>query len=198
MRNLVERSESTLPEMAAGTTVEPDRLRELESRVADLERAPARARRGMTIIAFSGEMDKLLTAFTLATGAAAMGMTVSMFFTFWALAVVRQEGQGSGKRWTGRLFSAMLPAGPGRLSLSRWNLFGLGPVLFQRALHQGNVEKLESLVLLARELGVRMVACETSMDVMGLGRDEILPGVEFGGVAACLDTAHESGSILLI
>src|SRR5664279_502116 len=106
------------------------RLRELESQVAELSRAQARTRQGIAIIAFSGEMDKLMAAFMLATGAAAMGMTVSMFFTFWALAAVRRETTFRGKGFIDRLLTAMLPSGPGRLGLSRWNMFGLGRPFF--------------------------------------------------------------------
>ena len=172
--------------------------RELESQVAELSRAQADRRRGITIVAFSGEMDKLMTAFMLATGAAAMGMTVSMFFTFWALAAVRRGSSGRGNRFIDRLLATMLPSGPGRLGLSRWNMLGLGRPFFNLVLRKRHVETLGSLVLLARELGVRMVACQTAMEVMGLTRAEILEGIEFGGVATCLDAAQSSGSTLLI
>jgi len=174
------------------------RLRHLESQVAELSRAQTRSRQAITIIAFSGEMDKLMPAFMLATGAAAMGMTVSMFFTFWALAAVRQGTSSRGKGFMDRLLSAMLPSGPGRLGLSKWNMFGVGRPFFDWLLRKRHVETLGSLVLLAKEMGVRMVACQTSMEVMGLAREEMLPEIEFGGVATCLDAAQNSGCTLLI
>jgi peroxiredoxin family protein len=174
------------------------RLRELESQVAELKRAQIRSREGITIIAFSGEMDKLMTAFMLATGAAAMGMTVSMFFTFWGLAAVRKGSDFRGKGWLDRLLTVMLPAGPERLGLSRWNMLGLGRWFLTHVLRTRHVATLGNLVLLAREMGVRMVACQTSMEVMGLTREEMLEGVEFGGVATCLDAVQSSGPTLLI
>jgi peroxiredoxin family protein len=174
------------------------RLRELESQVAELAQAQIRSRQGITIIAFSGEMDKLMTAFMLATGAAAMGMTVSMFFTFWALAAVRKGSKFQGKGFLDRLLTAMLPSGPDRLGPSRWNMLGLGRPFLKHVLRTRHVETLGNLVLLARAMGVRMVACQTSMEVMGLTREEMLEGVELGGVATCLDVAQSSGPTLLI
>lgn len=174
------------------------RLLDLESQVAELSQAQAYHRQGITIIAFSGEMDKLMAAFMLATGAAAMGMRVSMFFTFWALAAVRKGSHFRGKGFIDRLLTAMQPSGPEQMGLSRWNMLGLGRPFFNYVLRTRHVETLGSLVLLARELGVRMVACQTSMEVMGLTREEILEGIEFGGVATCLDAAQSSGSTLMI
>lgn len=174
------------------------RLRDLESQVAELSKAQAHIRQGITIIAFSGEMDKLMAAFMLATGAAAMGMRVSMFLTFWALAAVRKDSTFRGKGFIDRLLTAIQPSGPERLGLSRWNMLGLGRPFFNYVLRKRHVEKLGSLVRLARELGVRMVACQTAMEVMGLTRAEMLEGIEFGGVATCLDAAQSSGSTLLI
>jgi peroxiredoxin family protein len=174
------------------------RLTALESKVADLAQSNAKTRQGLTIIVFSGETDKLMTAFMLATGAAAMNMSVYMFFTFWGLAAVRKPGPKMGKGIVKRLRSAMLPEGPGKLRLSRWNLFGLGRALFAHLVRKQNLPTLENLVELAGEMGVRMVACQTVMEVMGLRREDMLEGVEFGGAATCLDSIQGSGSTLLI
>ena len=92
----------------------------------------------------------------------------------------------------------MLPSGPKRLRPSGWNWFGLGRPFFKHVLRTRHVETLGNLVLLAREMGVRMIACQTAMEVMGLTKEEMLEGVEFGGVATCLDAAQHSGSTLLI
>ncbi|MCX6626362.1 MAG: DsrE/DsrF/DrsH-like family protein [Candidatus Solibacter sp.] len=182
----------------ANTRATAARLRDLELRVEELSQAQAYNRQGITIIAFSGEMDRLMAALMLATGAAAMGMRVSIFFTFWALAAVRKENNFRGKGFTDRLLTAMLPRGPEKLRLSRWNMLGLGRPFFSHVLRKRHVETLASLFLLARELGVRMVACQTAMEVMGLRREEMLEGIEFGGVATCLDAVQNSGSSLLI
>ena len=148
----VELREAPPGERSAEATVRAtaDRLGKLESQVAELSRAQAHTRQGITIIAFSGEMDKLMAAFMLATGAAAMGMTVSMFFTFWALAAIRQRTSVPGKGLLDRLLTMMLPSGPERLGLSRWNMLGLGRLFFNRVLRKRHVETLGSLVLLAR------------------------------------------------
>ena len=183
------------PEMAPSVA---SRLRELESQIAQLSRAQDRTRQGMTIIAFSGEMDRLMAAFMLATGAAAMGMTVSMFFTFWGLAALKRKTTFRGKGLLYRMLTAMLPSGPNRLGLSKLNLLGLGPPFLNRVMRMRNVEPLGNLIVLAREMNVRMVACQTSMELMGLTREELLEGIEFGGVATCLDAAQSSGSTLLI
>src|SRR5579863_10065783 len=159
------------------------RLQALESQMAELSRAQSGCRQGLTIIAFSGELDKLMAAFTLATGAAAMGTTVSMFFTFWGLAAVRQRRSLRRKGFIDRLLTAVLPSGPRRLGLSRWNLCGLGGPLLAYVLRKRHVETLENLVHLAKGMGVRMVACQMSMELMGMTREEMLEGIEFGGVA---------------
>jgi peroxiredoxin family protein len=183
---------------AASALAAESRLRELELQVAEMARAQRQNSQGITIIAFSGEMDKLMTAFMLATGAAAMGMTVSMFFTFWGLAAVRKSRKYTGKGFLDRLLTAMLPSGPRGLRPSRWNMLGLGSPFFAHVLRTHHVETLANLVLLARQMGVRMVACRTAMDVMGLTPEEMLEGVELGGVATCLDASLSSGSTLLI
>ena len=189
------RGDSSTEGLALATSA---RLQELELQVAELSRAQSRGHQGLTIIAFSGEMDKLMAAFTLATGAAAMGMSVSMFFTFWGLAAIRQRRSLRRKGLIDRLLTAVLPSGPRRLGLSRWNMCGLGGPLLAYVLRKRHVETLGNLVHLAKDMGVRMVACQMSMELMGMTREEMLEGIEFGGVATCLDAAQSSGSTLLI
>ena len=173
------------------------RLRELESQVAELAGATP-ARQGMTIIVFSGDMDKLMTAFMLATDAAALGIPVFMYFVFWGLAAVRKGNRVRGKGLLDRMLSAMLGSGPGSVGLSKWNLLGLGRPVFDRVLRLHHVEPLGNLILLARELGVRMVVCQTAMEVMGVKREELLDGVEFGGVTTVVDAAQNSATTLFI
>jgi peroxiredoxin family protein len=172
------------------------RLRELEAQVAALARAQRQPPAGLTIIAFSNDMDKLLAAFTLATGAAAMGMSVSMFFTFWALAALKRKTIFKGKRGVEKVLTAILPAGAHRLGVSKWNLLGLGRIFLEARMRRRHVESLRNLVALARELDVRMVACETSMELMAVTKDELVEGVGCGGVATCLDAAF-SGAVTL-
>ncbi len=176
-RTLAERNSPSLDE----------RVRELEAGVALLKRAHGQPA-GLTIVAFSGDMDRLMAAFMLACGAAAMGMKVSMFFTFWALAALRRKAVYKGKSPIEKLLTAMMPAGPEHLGLSRWSVLGLGKRFFHYLLRRKHIESLKNLVALAQELNIRMVACEMSMEVLAIGRDELIDGVEFGGVATCIDS----------
>ena len=138
----------------------------------------------MTLVVFSSEFDRWMAAFTMATSAAAMGVNVTMYFTFWGILGLRKERRLQGKSLLDRLFSLMLPRGTHRTS--RLNFGGAGSRLFRFAMKRKNVAALEDLVDLARDLGVRMIVCEMSMDVMGVSADELVPGVEFGGAASCV------------
>ncbi|MCA9258266.1 MAG: DsrE/DsrF/DrsH-like family protein [Planctomycetales bacterium] len=151
-----------------------------------------------TIVAFSGDMDKLMAAFIIATGAAAMGMEVCLFFTFWGLAAVKKQTLYRGKGILERLMAAMLPSGPHRLSTSKMNFLGAGPTFFKTVMRRKNVTSLPELVELAQELDVKMVACEMSMGVMGVTREEMIEGLEYGGVAAYLGDAAQSKVTLFI
>ena len=151
-----------------------------------------------TIIAFSGDMDKLFATFVIATGAAATGMEVSIFFTFWGLNAIRQRAVLKGKGLCEKLMALMLPSGPARLGTSRMNMFGAGPVFFRYVMKKRNVQSLPDLVAMAREAGVRLVACQTSIEVMGIRKEELIDGVEFGGVATYLADARDSRISLFI
>ncbi len=174
------------------------RLDQFELRLAGLSRSVNDSRNALTIVAFSGDLDKLAAAFMLATGAAAMGMRVVIFFTFWALPALKQQTRFRGKAPLDKLLTAMQPSGPSNLGVSRWNLFGLGALLLRRLMRKRKIEPLANLIDLARQEGVRMVACTTSMELMAITREELVKGVEMGGVATCLDAASLSGVTLFI
>lgn len=170
------------------------RLAALESRVTDLaKRVPADR---VTLLVFSRDFDKLLTSFIIATGAAAMGSDVSMFFTFWGLTAVKKKTRIRGKTITAKMLSAMLPHGAG--GTSQMNMLGIGPAFFRALLKSKKVASLEDLIALARELEVKMTACQMSMDVMGVTSDELMDGVEIGGVATYLQDATDSRTTLFI
>lgn len=152
-----------------------------------------------TIILFSGDLDKALAAFTIATGAAAMGSEVTMFFTFWGLNVLRKSERVKIKKgFVEKMFEHMMPRGPEKLGLSKMNFMGLGPRLMKGVMKRKNVQSLEDLMELAKTLGVKMIACTMSMDVMGITKDELIPGLEFAGVATYLAEADEAGVNLFI
>jgi len=154
---------------------------------------------GKTIIVFSGDLDKVLAAFIIANGAASMGRPVTMFFTFWGLTVLRKPAkQRVEKTFMEKMFGAMLPRGIKKLKLSRMNMGGMGTAMMKKIMSDKNVDSLEALVKKAMESSVRIVACAMSMDVMGIKREELIDGVEVGGVGMYLGAAEESGVNLFI
>ena len=153
-----------------------------------------------TIILFSGDYDKVMAAFIIANGAAAMDDDVTMFFTFWGLNALRRPTKvaTSGKSPLQKAFATMMPRGPGRLRLSHMNFAGAGPKLMQRMMRQQKVMPLEDLIASAKEQGVKMVACTMSMGVMGLRAEELIDGLEYAGVASYLGDADEANVNLFI
>ena len=153
----------------------------------------------LSMIVFSGDLDKVLAAFIIANGAAAMDTPVTMFFTFWGLNVLRRaEPVPVKKGLVERMFGWMMPRGAERLSLSKMNMGGAGTMMMKRVMARKGVFSLPKLMETAREAGVRLVACTMSMDVMGIRPEELIDGVEFGGVASFLDAADRSKTTLFI
>ncbi|MDD5064402.1 MAG: DsrE/DsrF/DrsH-like family protein [Phycisphaerae bacterium] len=152
----------------------------------------------VTIVAFSGEMDKLLAAFIIATGAAAMGMEVSIYFTFWGLAALKKKTIFKGKSITEKLMGVMLPSGPSHLGTSKMNMLGMGPAFFKYIMKKKNIETLPGLIALAKDMGIRMIACEMSMEMMGISEDELIDDIDHGGVATYLADAGDSKITLFI
>jgi len=165
-------------------------LQSIDSKIADMEDLIP-GDKG-TIILFSGEMDLMLAAFIIATGAASMGTEVSMFFPFWGISALRKSTIYSGKPITEKMMGLMLPSGPASLATSRMNMLGMGPIFFKYMMKKKQVEALPDLIDMARELEVRFIACEMSMNVMGVTKDELIDGVELGGVAVCMCEATDS------
>lgn len=152
-----------------------------------------------TIIMFSGELDKAMAGFIIANGAAAMGDEVTMFFTFWGLNILRKaEDIPVKKGFLEKLFGWMMPRGAGKLGLSKMNFGGIGAVMMKKIMKDKNVNTLSELIASAQELGVKMVACTMSMDVMGLAREELIDGLEYAGVATYLGEADEARVNLFI
>jgi len=154
---------------------------------------------GKTIIVFSGDMDKVLASFIIANGAAAMGRPVTMFFTFWGLTVLRKaQKQHVNKTFMESMFGKMLPRGSGKLKLSRMNMGGMGTAMMKKIMNDKNVDSLDELIRKAISNGVKIVACTMSMDVMGIKEEELIEGVELGGVGTYLGDAEESDVNLFI
>ncbi|HYK93593.1 MAG TPA: DsrE/DsrF/DrsH-like family protein [Thermoplasmata archaeon] len=156
---------------------------------------------GLSMVVFSGELDKVLAAFIIANGAAAMDLPVTMFFTFWGLNVLRKDGPvhvQNPKTTTERMFGAMMPRGPNGLKLSHLNMAGLGTRMIKKEMEKKHVLDLPHLVKSAREQGVRLIACTMSMDLMGIRKEELLPGIDYAGVGSFIDSADKSRMTLFI
>ena len=146
-------------------------------------------------IVFSGDLDKALAAFVIATGAAAMGMDVVMFFTFWGTPLLRDKKKKvGGKDLMGKMFGAMLPKGLSKVKLSKMNMGGMGTAMMKSLMKKKNVASLQDMLELAAEMGVRIFVCEMSMDLMGFKREEMIdyPDLTFCGVAKMLEEAQGS------
>ena len=155
----------------------------------------------LSMIVFSGDLDKVLASFVIATGAVAMGMDVVMFFTFWGTTVLRDKNKSvGGKDFMGKMFGAMLPKGTGAVKLSNMNMAGMGTAMMKSLMQKKNVASLEQMLEMAEELGVRIYVCEMSMDLMGFKREEMIEykHMGFAGVATFLEEAQNSKVQLFI
>ncbi|MHB9035301.1 MAG: FAD-dependent oxidoreductase [Armatimonadota bacterium] len=150
-----------------------------------------------TIVVFSSDFDKMVAAFIIANGAAAMGSEVTMFFTFWGLNALRKsKSVAVEKNLIEKMFGWMMPRGADKLKLSQMNMGGMGLAMIKDIMKKKNVASLPELIKSAQKAGVRLVACSMSMDLMGIKREELIDGVEEGGVAMYLDRA-EAGNVNL-
>ena len=158
------------------------------------------ARDKTTLVVFSGDLDKVMASLIIANGALAMGKPVSVFFTFWGLNVLRRpDAPAVPKGFMDRMFGAMMPAGTDRLnSISKMNFAGMGAKLIRTVMRRKGVETPTALLKGLVDGGAQLIACNMSMDVMGIRQEELIDGVELGGVAAFLGEAAESGTTLFI
>ena len=154
---------------------------------------------GKTLIMFSNDLDKVIATFILAAGAAATGEKVSIFFTFWGLSAIKRDKVPSVKKdFLGKMFSMMLPKNSKGLSLSKMNMFGMGSKMMRMVMRHKGVDSLESLRQQAIDNGVEFIACQMSMDVMGVKKEELLDEVTIGGVATYMERADNANVNLFI
>ncbi len=155
--------------------------------------------KGKTLILFSQELDKALATFVLANGAAATGQKVTIFFTFWGLNVIKKVKKPQVKKdFFGKMFSIMLPSSSLKLKLSKFNMFGAGSKMMRMIMKNKGIDSLESLRQQALDNGVEFIACQMSMDVMGVKREELMDEVTIGGVATYMANADEANVNLFI
>jgi NADPH-dependent 2,4-dienoyl-CoA reductase/sulfur reductase-like enzyme/peroxiredoxin family protein/rhodanese-related sulfurtransferase/TusA-related sulfurtransferase len=160
---------------------------------------PTAPGKGKTFVLFSDDLDKALATFVLANGAAATGEKVTIFFTFWGLNAIKKQNKPKVKKDIfGRMFSMMLPSGSTSLKLSKMNMFGIGSRMMRHIMKNKNVASLEELRDAAVKNGVEFIACQMSMDVMGVSREELLDEVTVGGVATYMNRTDDANLNLFI
>ncbi len=187
----------------ATVTLPPSDILSLEQRIEELEKQCSNApdANSISMVVFSGELDKLLAAFVIATGAAACGMNVSMFFTFWATAGLKKSGpQAKGKSVIEKMFGWMLPGGFHKRKLSQMDMMGMGRMLMSREMAKKQVPSLPELIQIAEDLEVSIDVCEMSMSLMGIRSEELIdyPSMNYCGVARFIEQSSSSNTTLFI
>ena len=183
------------------TTSTTDLVRQIEGlrkEIAEIrERTPEDK---ATIIVFSGDLDRLLASLVLATGAATAGLETTMFFTFWGLSALKKKGAAGveAKTLKEKMFGMMTPSSTESMGVSKLNFFGMGAAMLRTMMKEKNVSSVEEMMALARELGVKMIACTMSMDVMGVERQQLADDIELGGVAAFMAEASRARVSLFV
>jgi peroxiredoxin family protein len=173
-----------------------ERLTALETRLEALEESQPDDK--VAIIVFSGELDKVIAAFIIATGAAALGQEVSMFFTFWGLSVLKKRNRLADKNIFEKMMAVMSPGNSEELPVSQMNYFGVGAKMLRKMMKDKNVSSLEEMMAMAKELDVKLLACEMSRDLMAVSDEELMDGLEPAGVASFLGESLRSRTNLFI
>jgi len=175
-----------------------NQLKELQTKVNRLE---AGTKDQLSMVVFSGDMDKILAAMIIATGAAAYDMKVKLFFTFWAISALRDpKKKVKGKNFMEKMFGMMLPKGSGKVKLSKMNMAGMGTSMIKGIMKKHKVASLEEMFKTAAEIGVEINICEMSMNLMGFKKEEMIdyPKMTVCGVGTFLSDAQESKIQLFI
>ena len=155
--------------------------------------------KGTTMVVFNGDLDKAIASFIIANGAASSGKKVTMFFTFWGLNIIRKPNKVKvEKSWMGKMFGMVMPRGSGKLPLSNLNMAGMGPKMIRSLMKNNNVLSLEELIQAAQKQGVEMIACQMSMDLMGIQREELIDGISVAGVGYYLGQTELANHNLFI
>ena len=152
----------------------------------------------VALVVFSNDMDKVLAGFVIANGALAMGMEVSMYFTFWGLTAIKKTTTLKGKALKQRMLALMTPGKSDEMGISKLNMFGMGPRMMRSIMKEKNVASLEELRDIAQDMGTRMIGCTMAMDVMGVDASEFIDGIELGGVATFMEEALNARATMFL
>lgn len=173
-------------------------IEELKGKIETLENA---RKDQLSIAVVSGDMDKILAAMVISIAAAAMDTQVKLFFSFWSLSALRDPKKSpKGKDFISKMFGMMLPNGKNKLTLSKMNMAGMGPMMIKMLMKKQNVMSLETMFKEAGELGIEITVCEMSMGLMGFKKEEIIdyPHLRYSGAATFVADAGESSIQLFI
>lgn len=153
----------------------------------------------VTLISFSDDMDKALASLVIANGALSAGKKVTIFYTFWGLNIIKKVKKPYVKKGImGRMFSIMLPSNNAKLKLSKMNMGGMGSAMMRMIMKSQKIDTLNTMLENAVSSGIRIIACQMSMDVMGVKREELIDAAEIGGVANYLESASDARINLFI
>jgi len=178
-------------------------LADLLARVEALEatdEARIEKKNKLTIIAWGGDLDRIWPTTILASTAAASGMETMVFFTFWGLfAIVKPGVRITGENWMQKMMSAMNPGSAQKAKLSRYHFAGAGPAMFKKLADDHQVAKPEELIGLSKDLGVRLIPCQMTMDLLGLKREDLIDGLEepIGAATAILEMREAAVSLFI-
>ncbi len=173
-----------------------DRIETLETRLAEVEDQIPSDR--VTIVVFSGELDRVLASLVIGTGALAMGLEVSYFFTFWGITTLKDNKTLGGKTLFEKMMTMMTPAGTKGMGVSRMNFFGIGAQMLRSMMVENNVESVESMFQMVKDMGATMYSCTMSQDVMGIETTELIDGTIDAGAATMIADAVDSKFTLFI
>jgi len=180
-----------------------NRLKELQQQITDVQGQLEEVQSQMpadrvTIVLTGSEIDRVMPAFIIATGAASFGMECTIFFTLWGINVLKDKTTFSGKSFIEKVMTMMMPSNAAKLGLTKMHYMGAGAAMMRGMMAKHNIESIPSLINIAMELEVRMVACQMTMGMMGIKESEIRDGVEFGGVATYIEDSSDSKVTLFI
>lgn len=153
---------------------------------------------GIVIIQCSGDLERTWATLIMANAGAALGKPVTVFYTFWGLFSVVKNGRGTGTNWMQKMLSMMNPGGTDKLKLSKMNFMGMGPAMMRSLAKKYSVSSPQELLEMARDMGVKLVPCQMTMDMMGLSRDDLIDGLEEPAGAAAMLAEAEGSTTLFI
>lgn len=177
-----------------------DRISSLENQMKSMQQNEGSFHKEdqVILIVFSQELDKVLPALIIASSAAALGMKVKLFFTFWGINAIKKKRILSKKKITEKMMALMAPKSLNKLPISNLNMLGIGPPFMKYMMKEHNIASQNDLINACREEGVEFCACEMTMSMMGITRDELIENIKFCGVTSIISEAAKSSFTLFI